>query len=196
QARSRTPLVPDRSDAKHAASASASWAFSDDMKSSIAFGKCTDMVILLLSACIRRLRTGWSSACKWQERTTTNFAGQTDLPAIGKSNPGIELRQINATGKSLLIFRNGVKPRNQKYFASPPTQIRCISPTSCPTEGRCARHETRAGMRWTRRRQASNSEPDEECRRVRPSRVVLTPQCRRQACEKKRRRRCQQSMVT
>jgi hypothetical protein len=30
----------------------------------------------------------------------------------GKSNPGIGLRQINPTGKSLLIFRNSVKPRN------------------------------------------------------------------------------------
>src|SRR6266852_6427316 len=38
-----------------------------------------------------------------------------------------KLRQINPTGKSLLIFRNGVKPRNQKYFPSPLTQIRCIS---------------------------------------------------------------------
>jgi hypothetical protein len=34
----------------------------------------------------------------------------------GKSNPGIELRQINPPGKSLLIFRNRVKPRNQKIF--------------------------------------------------------------------------------
>src|SRR5258705_13792664 len=41
----------------------------------------------------------------------------------GKSNPGIELRQINPTGKSLLIIRNRVKPRNQKYFASLPAQI-------------------------------------------------------------------------
>ena len=39
----------------------------------------------------------------------------------------IELRQINPTGKSLLIFRNHVKPRNQKYFYFRPTQIRCIS---------------------------------------------------------------------
>src|SRR6478736_3650589 len=104
------------------------------MKRSIAFGKCMEMVILLLSARIRRLRTGWSSACKWQERTP-NFAGQTDLPAVGKSNPGIELRQISTTGKSLLIFRNRVKPRNQKYFPSPPTQIRCISKPSRPDRG-------------------------------------------------------------
>jgi len=132
------------------------------MKSSIAFGKCTDMVILLLSARIRRLRTGWSSACKWQERTT-NFAEQADLPAIGKSNPGIELRQISPTGKSLLIFRNRVKPLLQKYFASLPTQISSLIRTvSFRQEGRIARrHETRDGMRWTRRRQASNSEPDE-----------------------------------
>jgi len=74
-----------------------------------------EMVILLLSARIRRLRTGWSSACKWQERTP-NFAGQTDLPAVGKSNPGIELRQISTTGKSLLIFRNRVKPPKSKIF--------------------------------------------------------------------------------
>jgi hypothetical protein len=41
----------------------------------------------------------------------------------GKSNPDTELRQINATGKSLLIFRNHVKPRNQKYFCFRSTQI-------------------------------------------------------------------------
>jgi hypothetical protein len=73
------------------------------------------------------------------------------------------LRQIDPTGKSLLIFRNRVKPRNQKYFASPLTQISSLIRTvSFRQEGRIARrHETRDGMRWTRRRQASNSEPDE-----------------------------------
>src|SRR5260370_19172857 len=67
------------------------------------------------------------------------------------------------TGKSLLIFRTRVKPRNQKYFASLPTQISSLICTvSFRQEGRIARrHETRDGMRWTRRRQASNSEPDE-----------------------------------
>jgi hypothetical protein len=84
-------------------------------------------------------------------------------PLQGKSNPGIELRQINPTGKSLLIFRNDVKPRNKKYFASRSTQISSLIRTvSFRQEGRIARrHETRDGMRWTRRRQASNSEPDE-----------------------------------
>jgi len=73
------------------------------------------------------------------------------------------LRQINPTGKSLLIFRNDVKPRNQKYFASRLTQISSLIRTvSFRQEGRIARrHETRDGTRWTRRRQASNSEPDE-----------------------------------
>jgi hypothetical protein len=72
------------------------------------------------------------------------------------------LRQINPTGKSLLISRNRVKPVLQKYFASLPAQISSLSRTvSFRQEGRIARrHETRDGMQWTRRRQASNSEPD------------------------------------
>ena len=70
--------------------------------------------------------------------------------------------QICPTGKSLLIFRSSVKPLLQKYFASLPTQISSLIRTVWfRQEGRCARHETRGGMRWTRRRQASNSEPDE-----------------------------------
>jgi hypothetical protein len=73
------------------------------------------------------------------------------------------LRQIDPTGKSLLIFRNRVKPRHQKYFCFRSTQISSLIRTvSFQQEGRIARrHETRDGMRWTRRRQASNSEPDE-----------------------------------
>src|SRR5712672_618737 len=46
-------------------------------------------------------------------------------------------------------------------------------------------------MRWTRQR-ARRARPAG----VRRSRVVLAPQCRRQVCEKKRRRRCQTSLVT
>jgi hypothetical protein len=42
-------------------------------------------------------------------------------------------------GKSLLIFRNRVKPRNQKYFASRLTQISSlIRAVPCPQEGRFA----------------------------------------------------------
>src|SRR5260370_41767228 len=74
-----------------------------------------------------------------------------------------QIQQICPTGKSLLIFRNRVKPVLQKYFASLPTQISSLIRTvSFRQEGRIARrHETRDGMRWTRQRQASNSEPDE-----------------------------------
>jgi hypothetical protein len=38
------------------------------------------------------------------------------------------LRQINPTGKSLLIFRNRVKPRNQKYSAFAVGQISASRP--------------------------------------------------------------------
>jgi hypothetical protein len=45
----------------------------------------------------------------------------------------------------------------QKYFASRPAQIRCISDPSCPTERGVSRSSrTRGGMRWTRERQARN----------------------------------------
>jgi len=48
-------------------------------------------------------------------------------------------RQKCPTGKSLLIFRNGVKPRLQKYFCFLPTQISSlIRPVSSHTEGRIA----------------------------------------------------------
>jgi len=53
-----------------------------------------------------------------------------------------ELRQINATGKSLLIFRNGVNPLLQKYFASLPAQISSLICVVLPTEGRA--HVTNA----------------------------------------------------
>ena len=88
---------------------------------------------------------------------------QSDLPAMANQIRAFGLRQIDPTGESLLISRNRVKPLLQKYFASLPTQISSLIRTvSFRQEGRIARrHETRDGMRWTRRRQASNSEPDE-----------------------------------
>jgi hypothetical protein len=54
---------------------------------------------------------------------------------LGKSNPAFGLRQINPTGKSLLIFRNRVKPRNQKYSCFRSTQISFISSPSRPERG-------------------------------------------------------------
>jgi hypothetical protein len=48
------------------------------------------------------------------------------------------------SGKSLLIFRNHVKPRNQKYSAFHVGQISATtSAVSCPQEGRIAIVTTR-----------------------------------------------------
>jgi hypothetical protein len=55
------------------------------------------------------------------------------------------VRQNNPTGKSLLIFRNAVKPRNQKYSASPAGQINATSLPVSPDE-RGVAHVTNA--RW------------------------------------------------
>src|SRR5260221_1988136 len=46
------------------------------------------------------------------------------------------LRQISPTGKSLLIFRNRVKPRNQKYSAFAVGQISARTSAVLPREGR------------------------------------------------------------
>jgi hypothetical protein len=62
----------------------------------------------------------------------------------GKSNFCIGLRQINPTGKSLLIIRNDVKPLLQKYFSFPPTQISSLIRCLVPPEGR-SRVVTSAG---------------------------------------------------
>src|SRR5258706_11024933 len=63
----------------------------------------------------------------------------------------------------LLIFRNRVKPRNQKYSAFAVGQISAsTSAVPCPQEGRFAIvTDVGCGMRWTRQRQASKCEPDE-----------------------------------
>jgi hypothetical protein len=58
------------------------------------------------------------------------------LPDHGKSNPGTELRQINPTGKSLLIIGSRVKPQNKKYFCFRPTQISSLIRCLVPPEGR------------------------------------------------------------
>src|SRR5467141_2567009 len=65
------------------------------------------------------------------------------------------LRQINPSGKSLLIFRSGVKPRNQKYSAFAVGQISAITTAvPCPQEGRFAIvTDVGCGMRWTLWRQ-------------------------------------------
>jgi hypothetical protein len=86
-----------------------------------------------------------------------------DLPPWQIKSGHLGCGKLTRRANPLLIFRNDVKTRNQKYFASRLTQISSLIRTvSFRQEGRIARrHETRDGTRWTRRRQASNSEPDE-----------------------------------
>ena len=85
------------------------------------------------------------------------------------------VRQNNATGKSLLIYGNRVKPQNKKYFAFPEGQIRAHLWTSRPgTRGASRSSLARDGERWTRKCL------DERHGSVRQRRVVLTPRCWRQ----------------
>jgi len=67
-----------------------------------------------------------------------------------------DLRQINTTGKSLLIFRNRVKSSAQKYSAFAFAQISRITPPVSPDErGARERHERAVGCggrRWRDRR--------------------------------------------
>jgi len=51
-----------------------------------------------------------------------------------KRNLAIRVRQNNTTGKSLLIFRNRVKGRNQKYSSRRVGQITFTTPPVSPDE--------------------------------------------------------------
>jgi hypothetical protein len=46
-----------------------------------------------------------------------------------------ECGKFDTPGKSIPIFRNRVKPQNQKYFAFPEMQIMALIPSSRPTRG-------------------------------------------------------------
>src|SRR5258705_7564818 len=98
---------------------------------------------------------------KWEETVVplamgVSLALRADLPAMANQIRAFGLRQINPTGKSLRIFRNRVKPRNQKYPAFALGQISArTSAIPCPQEGRFAIvTDVGCGMRWTRQRQA------------------------------------------
>jgi hypothetical protein len=66
-------------------------------------------------------------------------------PSVPLQHEAGKVRQINPSGKSILIFRNRVKPRNQKYFAGHVGQISGTSPAILgPHEGRFAI----VTMRW------------------------------------------------
>jgi hypothetical protein len=63
---------------------------------------------------------------------------------IAALHPSYGLRQINPTGKSLLIFRNRVKPLLQKYFPSHSTQISSLI-RAVPSRKRGVAHVTNVG---------------------------------------------------
>src|SRR5256885_13902759 len=81
--------------------------------------------------------------------------------------------------------------RNYRNFACRLTQISNIRWPSRPDRG-ALRNVINAG----RDAVDAGSALDETCCSGRRSRVVLTPRCWRQVCDKKRRRRCQTSLVT
>jgi hypothetical protein len=69
--------------------------------------------------------------------------------------PPLMIGGMNDKGKSLLIFRNCVKSRNQKYTAFAATQITAITPAIHPgNRGVSRSSRTRGWMRWTQRRRA------------------------------------------
>jgi hypothetical protein len=66
---------------------------------------------------------------------TLRFAHPTHRVLIclaRKCNHHVHLRHTGTTGKSLLIFRNRVKPGNRKYSAFASTQISPITPLVSP----------------------------------------------------------------
>src|SRR6266436_9102939 len=96
------------------------------------------------------------------------------------------------TGKSLLVFRNDpkwfVQPLLQKYFCFLPTQISSLIRRPVSTRGALRTSPTWGRMRWTRLAHLTNGADayGEVVWFRRPNRW-------RQACEKKRRRRCQKA---
>src|SRR5882672_7989625 len=99
------------------------------------------------------------------------------------------LRQSSPTGKSLLVSRNRVKPRNKKYFAFPEGRNSGIS-VAIPS-----RSEGRIMIVTNEGRVAVDADCafDEGARGVRRRRVVLTPRCWRQVGGQSRRRWWQES---
>jgi hypothetical protein len=112
-----------------------------------------------------------------------SFGGRVAEPVIGRAtrwlamtNYRFRTRPIDPTGKSpktcpalrAKIFRL-TRRANQRYGSARLTR----------REGRCARHEMRGGMRWTRKLRETNA-----AERGRRSRVVLTPRRWRQVREK------------
>src|SRR5439155_27230874 len=69
----------------------------------------------------------------------------------GSGPPRLKLTEAAAlSGKSLQIFRNRVKPQNQKYFCFSEAQSGAWSARLTRQEGRSRSSRTCGGMRWTR----------------------------------------------
>src|SRR3954451_9917640 len=87
----------------------------------------------------------------------------------------LDVRQSNPTGKSLLIFRNGVKPGNQKYSCCRVGQITDLtSPVYRDKRGDRDRHDRAVGC------DGREVTTDERGLCVRRSREGPTPRCWRQ----------------
>src|SRR3979490_591368 len=93
---------------------------------------------------------------------------------------GEQARQIDPTGKSVPIYGNRVKPRNQKYFAFPEGQIRAIS-TSIPSR---PQERIRIATIVGRAAGAAGSADNERRESVRQRRVDSTPRGGRQVALK------------
>ena len=104
-----------------------------------------------------------------------------------------QLMDLRQNGELLNGFKLicPVQSHFKKYSASPLTQITSISPAVLSHRGAARdRHGRGAGCG------GRGCAADERRKSGRRSRVVLTPRCWRQVCEKKRRRRWQTSPVT
>ena len=129
---------------------------------------------------VRRTRNPPPFKQRWlRAGRNQDFAVMSENLACCTSTDFLEAFQRNyPTGKSLLIFRNRVKPRIEKYFAfhvgqitgicfANPAHTRGVSRSSrCVGLGCDGRFGVRRGFRAGRKR-----------RSVRPSRVVLAPRC-------------------
>src|SRR5215204_6220941 len=103
-----------------------------------------------------RARRWQTEACGSRHPPDKGFTHQrqrnTGVPFLERENvatwatalsvPNTTCDQFNTTGKSLLIFRNRVKPRKQKYFAFPEGANQCIC-SAIPAHTRGASRSSR-----------------------------------------------------
>ena len=129
-------------------------------------------------------------------RSAGNGAGFGRAPmmasadATGRPSTGA-CDKFNTTGKSLLFFRNHVKPRNEKYSLSEVGANQYYEfRHPGPHEGRFAIvTKRRAGVVMDASASGGNLARGRKRRGVRPSRVVLTPVAGAKLAEISRRRR-------